>query len=315
MPKKISLALGGGGIKGYAHIGVLRRLILEGYEISAIAGTSAGGIVGSLYAKGYSPDEIEDFIDDFDPRHLFKSQPGDSPALLGLGGLYELLKEKLGDSTFEHLKIPFACTAMDLITGNEIIIETGKLIDAVQATTAIPGLFPYKRIGKHRLVDGGVIDPVPVTISRWLAPDLPLIAVCLTPIQEKWGYSRHMSIPSFVPIPKVIVDRVSNLRVSQAARVLLDSLDIMTNMIAELRLRLEKPDLIIRPEITQYALFDEVEPEHLILRGEEIVVKMRNQIETIFTTSKRIKRWLRPTTPPAVLLSQLLKEDSASLQK
>jgi NTE family protein len=109
------------------------------------------------------------------------------------------------------------------------------------------------------------------------------------------------------------VDRVSNLRVSQAARVLLDSLDIMTNMIAELRLRLERPDLIIRPEITQYALFDEVEPEQLILRGEEIVIKMRDQIETIFKTSKRIKRWLHPTTPPAVLLSQLLKQDSASL--
>ena len=90
--KKITLALGGGGTKGFAHIGVIKQLEKYGYQPSAIAGTSAGGIVGSLYALGYSMAEIESFARSLNYSKLFTLNIDDSPSLLGLGGLYSLLK-------------------------------------------------------------------------------------------------------------------------------------------------------------------------------------------------------------------------------
>jgi NTE family protein len=165
MTRKITLALGGGGLKGYAHIGVIRQLEKEGYEIAAVAGTSAGGIIGSLYCCGYSPNDIESFIENLDQRTFFDHEKGDQPAVLGLGGLLKQLKSKIGDVDFKILRLPFICTAVDMHSGKEIIMNSGKVIDAVQATSAMPGIFPAKIIGNLCLVDGGIFDPVPVAIA------------------------------------------------------------------------------------------------------------------------------------------------------
>jgi NTE family protein len=308
MTRKIALALGGGGMKGYAHIGVIRQLEREGYEIVAVAGTSIGGVIGSLYCCGYSPDEIESFMKGINQRTLFNQEKGALPAILGLGGLFKLLKSKIGHRDFSTLKIPFLCTAVDMKSGSEIILDSGTLIDAVQATSAMPGIFPAKVYDDLYLVDGGIFDPVPVAVARWMAPKIPIIAVCLSPEMENWDGLPHLQVPRNTPIPPALFDSVFQLRLGQALRVFLDSMDIMTNMLAELRLTIEKPDFILRPPIKEFAIFNDAEPSELIERGENAVKSNLESLIRIFSTSQSVSRWLKPSRLPGQFLSEVISK-------
>jgi NTE family protein len=304
MEKRISLVLGGGGMRGYAHIGIIRELEKQGFQIKFIAGTSIGGIIGALYASGNSPDIIESIIDELDMRTLFRQEKEQEPSLLGLGGLFSLLRNKLGEKNFKELSVPFACTAVDMNSGCEIILDSGKVFDAVQATSAMPGIFPAKVIGDLYLVDGGIFDPVPVAVARSMRPDFPIVAVCLTPEIENWDNLPHLDIPRNTFIPPVLMDTVLQLRLGHALRIFLDSLDAMTNMVAELRLRIEKPDYIIRPEIKKYSMFSDAKPEELIILGEKAIKSNLDGLEKIFSTSYRFNRWFKSTKAPGKLLSQ-----------
>lgn len=306
MTRKIALALGGGGMKGYTHIGVIRQLEREGFEITAIAGTSVGGIIGSLYCCGYTPDDIESFIEDLDQRTFFHHEKGEQPAILGLGGLIKLLKSKIGDRDFNNLKLPFLCTAVDMHSGSEIILNSGKVIDAVQATLAMPGIFPAKTIGNLCLVDGGIFDPVPVAVARWMAPNLPVIAVCLSPAQENWDNLPHLQVFRNMPVPSSVVDTVFQLRLGQALRIFIDSIDIMTNMLAELRLNIDKPDFILRPSIKEFALFNDAQISELVKRGEEVVISNIDSLTKIFSTRQSVSRWFKPIRLPGQLLSEVV---------
>ena len=139
---EITLALGGGGAKGNAHIGVIRRLEKEGYQIRSVAGTSMGGLVAIFYASGLAPAEIEEIFTSTDQGSLYVRDANDGPSLLGLSGVRKLLDAVLGDKTFDDLKIPCAVTAVDTKTGSEIVISEGLLRDGVLATIALPGVFP-----------------------------------------------------------------------------------------------------------------------------------------------------------------------------
>jgi NTE family protein len=306
MTRKIALALGGGGMKGYAHLGVIRQLKKEGFEIVAIAGTSIGGIIGSLFCSGYSPDEIESFIKGINQRSFFNQEKGEQPSILGLGGLFKLLKTKIGDRDFNSLKVPFLCTAVDMKSGCEIILDSGLIIDAIQATSAMPGIFPAKVYDDLYLVDGGIFDPVPVAVARWMAPRIPIIAVCLSPEMENWGGLPHLQIPRNTPIPPAVFDTVFQLRLGQALRVFIDSMDIMTNMLAELRLSIDKPDFILRPPIKEYALFNDADPSKLIKLGEISVKSNLESLNKTFSTSQSVSRWLKPSRLPGKLLSDVV---------
>ncbi len=168
--KEIVLALGGGGTKGGAHIGVLRVLEREGFTIRAVSGTSAGAICASLYAFGYSPDEIQRLMDEATNASLFARNPSDGPSWSGLRGIHDLLQDALGDSRFEDLRLPCAMTAVDLNTAERLVLGRGRVIDAVMASIAVPGVFPPFEMDGRVLVDGGVMDPVPVGVARSLAP-------------------------------------------------------------------------------------------------------------------------------------------------
>ena len=176
---EISLALGGGGMRGIAHIGVIRCLEEAGYRISAIAGTSAGGIVAAVYAAGYNPGDMISVLLKMDQSRLFGRRVNDGPSLMGVSGISDILHHLLGDRTFNDLRIPVALTATDANTGKEVILHHGKVFHAVLATIAVPGVFPPRHCGSAQLLDGGVVDPVPAAVSRWLAPGDPVIAVPL----------------------------------------------------------------------------------------------------------------------------------------
>jgi NTE family protein len=303
--KKITLALGGGGIKGFAHIGVIRQLLKEDFEIAAIAGTSVGGIVGSLYAAGFSPQEMESFYQSLDFQKMINRSPNDAPSLVGLQGFFNFLHEKLGDISFDDLKIPFVSTAVDINTGREIIINTGKILPAIQATSAIPGLFPAVRMGAMDLVDGGVLDPVPVSAARWLFPDYPIVAVSLSVPNSEWGEAEKIQVPSYVRVPDFLMQHFAQLRLSQAMKVFVDSNDITSNMIAELRLRIEKPDVLLHPKIYKYSIMDPINIDEAIAYGEESVKESLKDLNASFSAFKRINRWMRPSYMKGTLLSEI----------
>lgn len=303
---EISIALGGGGIKGIAHVGVLRVLERAGYHIQAVSGTSAGGIVGALYAAGHTPDMIEQLISTVDQKTLFKRGEGEGPSLLGLSSMVEILGSALGDIDFSELKIPFACTAVDLNTAQEIIINQGSVLDAVLATIAIPGVFPPKEIHDYRLVDGGIMDPVPVALARHLCPTLPVIAVCLSPSPEKWSHlPSPIQLSSRVRIPASIVEQFSRLRISQALQIFTKSMEISSRTLAELRLQVDKPEIIIRPELAKFTALEEVDPDELITIGEAAALQTLPAIDELFSWRNRLTRKvIRKSAPvPGKLLS------------
>jgi len=300
--KKISLALGGGGTKGYAHIGVIKQLEKYGYEPAAIAGSSAGGIVGSLYAVGYSTAEIESFARSLNYSKLFSLNIDDPPSLLRLGGLYTLLEEYLGEKTFAEAKIPFAVSSVDSQSGTEFIINTGKIVNAVKATTSIPGIFPPYIHNDKKLVDGSVLNPVPVNIARWLKDDVPVLAISLSAPPDKWSSLPKYEVPSFVPIPQFMVQQFNKMRLGKAVKSFTQSLELMMNMIAWLRLKEDKPDVLINPSVYKYTMIDDVDIDEMIELGENSVKEKIEEISHAYSFSRRIGRWIRASKTPGKLL-------------
>jgi len=285
----ISLALGGGGAKGNAHIGVLRVLEREGFRIRAIAGTSAGGMVAAVYAAGFTPDEMEDRMRLVVQSKLYGRQPTDGPALLGLAGIAHALTEMLGERTFADLRIPCAVTAVDLNTSQEVVLREGRVVDALLATMALPGIFPAQKWGDCLLVDGGILNPVPVALARSLAPTLPVVAVVLTPPPQAWA---SLPVPHFFSPPPVL-RRITRLRVAQAFSVFLRSVDIGGRMITELRLQVDKPDVIIRPPVRGIGVLDRVDVAEVAKLGEQGAEAALPELRQAVSWQKRLARRLR----------------------
>ena len=284
----ITLALGGGGAKGNSHIGVIRRLQKEGFNIQAIAGTSFGGIVAVFHALGYAPDEIENIFAAIDQKELYGHSESEGPSLLGLGGATKWFKETIGERTFADLKIPCILTAADLKSGQEILLSEGSLVDAVLATIAIPGIFPTKRIGDLELIDGGALDPVPVAPARSLKPDLPVIAVVLSSPMGSPAETWNIPLPEY--LPQTLIDRISKLRYTQALDVFLRSLDMVTRAVAEYRLEVDQPDIIIRPSVTDIDILDQVNVQNVALKGDEAVEAVLPELKKLFTWQSRLRR-------------------------
>lgn len=252
----IALALGGGGAKGHAHIGVIRVLEREGFNIRAISGTSAGGLWGAFYAAGYSAQEIEQRMHQGQRDDLYARKSNEGPAMLGLAGVEDLLVETLGERNFEDLRIPFAVTAVDINTAEAIVLRHGRVRDALLATIAVPGIFPPRPFNGRVLIDGGVLDPVPVNLARELAPGLPVVAVVLSPPIDEWV---KPSPPRLLDSLPFLSNYFSRLRIARAFNIFLRSVDIGGAMLTELRLELDQPEVVIRPEVPHIGLLDDVD--------------------------------------------------------
>lgn len=286
----ITLALGGGGAKGNSHIGVIRRLEKEGFKIKAIAGTSFGGIVSVFYALGYSPDGIESMFATLDQDQLYGHAPDEGPSLLGLAGVTKWFESVIGDRTFDDLVIPCILTAGDLRSGREILLSKGPLVDALLATIAIPGIFPARRIGDLELVDGGTLDPVPVAPARSLAPGLPVVAVVLTVPLGLPAQSWNIPLPDY--LPHRIVERIGRLRYAQALDVFMRSIDIVDRAVTEYRLEVDKPDVIIRPQVTDIDILERVDVHQVARKGGEAVEAVLPELKKLYTWQYRLRRAL-----------------------
>ncbi|HEY71532.1 MAG TPA: patatin [Anaerolineae bacterium] len=283
----ITLALGGGGARGVSHIGVLRVLEREGFRIRAVAGTSMGGVIGALYAAGNTPSDLQALVEEAKGKDLFRARPL-GPGLLGIHAIETWLRGVLGDVTFEDLGIPFAVTAVDLEIGEELVLRSGKVVDAVLATIALPGIFPPRLRDDHRLIDGGVVDPVPVKPARDLFKAMT-VAVALSPRREDW--STHPSPSILAQLPWLNV--VSRLRPAQALRIFMRSIEISGRFFTELRLEIDKPDVIIRPAVSHIGLLDEPSVSEVVSLGEIAAEKMLPQCRAQFSLVKRLGRRFR----------------------
>jgi NTE family protein len=319
---QICLALGGGGFKGIAHLGVIDCLERSGIQIKAIAGTSIGGVVGALYACGQTPAQILTLVENIDPATMYRRQHQDGPSLLGYTGLAEALEHILGKTEFCDLRIPFACTAVDIHTASEVYLNQGKVIDAVLATMAIPGIFPPKMRGNAELIDGGVLDPVPVGLARRLAPGLAVVAVPLNPERSQWSRLPEFSFLPPMPLPSPIIEGFARLRVGKALQIFSHSIDITSRMLTELHLEVDQPEVIIRPNVHQYGILDPVNPKVAYEAGLKATEIAYSQIQKAAGWQKQFTRqishvWQRSSHGEITFLADdnLLKEQPVSGEK
>ncbi len=286
----ITLALGGGGAKGNSHIGVIRRLEKEGFRIRSVAGTSFGGLIAVLYALGHSPDEIQKIFESVDQSRLYGRDVEDGPSLLGLSGVRKLLSQTVGEKTFNDLRIPCAVTAVDVKSGGEVIISEGSLKNAILSTIALPGIFPVYRLNSWELVDGGVLNPIPVSVARMLSPDLPIVAVVLNDPMDK--PVRTYAIPMPRMLPQSIVDRITRMSFAQSLDIFMRSVDVSSRAVAHFRLELDRPDVIIRPAVHDISLLDKVVVADVAQLGEQAVEAVLPQLKRAVSWSARIGKKL-----------------------
>lgn len=189
----LTIALGGGAAKGLAHIGVLKGVEEDGVEVAAIAGSSMGSLIGALSAQGLSAAEMEALVCSIDwvrlGRVMVTSVSGRA--------FRDMLRETFGGTLIEDLDIAFAAVCGDLDTGEMVVLDSGDLAEAVSASSAIPGILPSVRVGNRRLVDGAVVDPVPVTAATSMARG-SILAVSV--VRPSGGQDDRGTIMTTMPI-------------------------------------------------------------------------------------------------------------------
>lgn len=293
MAKNIVLALGGGGMRGIAHLGAVQCLLDNECEISGIAGTSAGGMFGAPLAAKVPTNEILEAVKAFFKSPDFSRSSSDSASLVGTNGIEHVLAKFIKGKTFKDLPIKFSVTSVSLKTGEEVIITDGDLIKAVLATIAIPGVFPTR--GENALVDGGVLDPVPVKSARALNPSVPVVAI---PLHTKPADFSPLSTNNVViePIPEPIIDRLTKTRIGESLKNLNVGVELSTDRLAELNMEITKPDVIVRPIVGHYGMLQKVDPTKLFDEGYRAMGQQLPALAEAFSFVNSIKRISKYTT-------------------
>ena len=225
---KIGLALGGGSALGFAHLGILQALEENNISIDFISGTSVGAIVASLYAFGVSFKDIEEESEKINWKQLIKIKPS-SMAIASNTTLKEILKKYIGDADIADANIPLAIITTDIETGSKIVFKSGNAVDAVLASACLPGLFPPIEMQGLTLVDGGIVENVPISPLKDFKAEV-VIAVNLL------RYRKYEK-------PKSIVG------------VLVNSFDMINHRISA-QPRQTDVDILIEPNLKDYFMGD-----------------------------------------------------------
>lgn len=161
---KLGLALSGGGARGFAHIGAFKAFAEHNINFDYVAGTSVGSIMGACYCAGYSYQQIADFAHTVYDRDIINSK------LLKINNrasnIANVLSRLIGDITFQQLPIPLCVVAVDLISGNEVVLNSGNVAKACSASSAVPAIFTSVKIDNYNLVDGGLLNNIPSDVVR-----------------------------------------------------------------------------------------------------------------------------------------------------
>src|SRR6202047_1996059 len=173
----IGLALGGGAARGFAHIGILRTLIAHGIVPNVVVGTSIGAVVGGAYAAGHL-DTLEEWARSLRPRNIlgYLDIRLNGSGLIGGDKLAAQLEIAMGQALIEDLPLKFATVATGVVTGHEIWLTQGGVVDAMRASYALPGIFSPVLVGDRWLVDGALVNPVPVSVARAFGAEIVIAA-------------------------------------------------------------------------------------------------------------------------------------------
>jgi NTE family protein len=295
----IGLALGGGAARGFAHIGVMRTLLAHGIVPDVIVGTSIGAVVGGSYAANQL-DSLETWARGLTVRgilsYLDVSLSGSG--LIRGDHLAARLETALADHRIDDLPIRFAAIATEFNTGHEIWLTRGRLADALRASYALPGIFPPVRIGGRWLVDGALVNPVPVSAARALGARL-VIAVNLN--SDLFGrgtiIASHGSDDSDEPTP----DNANGFRGMFGGKrslrrqffgtrgrpgiptVMVEAFNVMQDRITRARLAGDPPDVLISPRLGQIGWFDFHRAADAIAIGAEAAEKATDAVTEAVT--------------------------------
>jgi NTE family protein len=301
----IALALGGGAARGFAHIGVLRTLTKHGLVPDIIVGTSIGAVVGGCYAANQL-DTLEAWARSLTIRgvlgYLDLSLSGSG--LIGGNYLAARLKDALADTLIENLPIRFAAIATELNTGHEVWLTRGRLVDALGASYALPGIFPPAHIGGRWLVDGALVNPVPVSAARALDARL-VIAVNLNSdnfgrgtIIANHGPDENDHAPDAPAKPPGFLGMFGGERSLRRqflgrrgrpgiSTVMIEAFNVMQDRITRARLAGDPPDVSINPRLGPVGWFDFHRAEESIALGAEATEKAIEGIAEAVTALAR----------------------------
>ncbi|MEP0944363.1 MAG: patatin-like phospholipase family protein [Rhizobiaceae bacterium] len=258
----IALALGGGVAPGWAHIGVIRALEEAQIPIKMIAGTSIGALVGGCYLAG-KLDELEEFARSLTPRRIvgFLDVSLRGAGLISGYKLAERMEEHLGNVRIEHLPKPLVCVSTEISSGHEIWLSQGPLIDAMRASYALPGIFEPVKIGNRVLVDGALVNPVPVSVCRAFEADA-VVAVNLSSDTFGRGTVVRNASTEFgdvvtFPGKSNAVARKAMSRLGKTlgiTGVMVEAFNIIQDRISRSRLAGDPPDISLRPAVGSIGL-------------------------------------------------------------
>lgn len=241
-PIKIALALGGGAARGFAHVGVIKALEAQGIVPDIIVGTSAGSVVGSLYAAGYNGFELQQLSMQMDESQVSDWSIPNRGVIKG-EALQEFINKAVKYLSLEKMKKTLAVVATDLRSGEMIVFRTGNTGMAVRASSSVPGIFQPVSINGHEYVDGGLVAPVPVRVARSLGAEF-IIAVDIS-------------------------DKPLNNKTDSSTEIMLQTFNIMGQTIS--RNELPDADVVIRP-VTPGVSSTDFKGRHIaVLEGEKAV--------------------------------------------
>ncbi|HOO64783.1 MAG TPA: patatin-like phospholipase family protein [Synergistaceae bacterium] len=294
---KLGLALGSGAARGLAHIGVLHALKEADLEPDILAGTSIGALVGGIYAAG-KLEKLEEVFLELDWKnlaHYFVEVSFPRSGLIEGSKVTKLLREIVGEQNLENLALPFRSVATDIMNGDEVVIQDGDLVEAIRASIAVPGVFTPVRREKRFLVDGGMVNPVPVSICRAMGAER-IIAVDLNygRTKEALGEASENINEEKKPLHqeskeanKILAWLENNTKQFDANfldpvkewmerepmpnifDVLGNSIRIMEEQIATNRLKIDNPDLLIRPKVGSARFLEFTLAKEMITEGYE----------------------------------------------
>jgi NTE family protein len=283
----IGLALGGGAARGFAHIGIVRTLIAHGIVPNVVVGTSIGAVVGGAYAAGHL-DTLEEWARSLQPRNIlgYLDIRLNGSGLIGGDKLAAQLEASIGPTLIEDLPLKFATVATEVRTGHEIWLTHGSMVNAMRASYALPGIFSPVLIGDRWLVDGAMVNPVPVSAARALGAEIVIAAnlssdvfthsttiyshgaaaeVQETPVDPapaKRGFGRLFSAER--TMKREFFGSGGRPGISS---VMVDAFNIMQDRITRARLAGDPPDLLISPRVGQIGWFDFHRANDLIAFG------------------------------------------------
>jgi NTE family protein len=225
--RTIGLALSSGGSRGLAHIGVMKVLREENIPIDLVAGTSAGAWFGAFFAAGWGPDRFDQFVEEIKSFTKFSNWDFNIPPRTGIAkgrkARDRVIDRSVESRTFEDLRIPFCVVAADILTGDEVVFDSGPLADAIRASLSVPVLAdPWHYQGRY-FVDGGIVNPLPANVLRKRGADIVIASSVIQPLRESYGGSRDQ-MPNILQI-------VFNIYSAMEAHVVEDQLPLIDVLI------------------------------------------------------------------------------------